>query len=107
MKAKEFAAIDPRYFDGDPYDVAEQAVAQLKGLLSIVDELLEPTMIVVRNAHMERNLANDSDPGGAEWPSTAEGMRWQTVVESIETLLKQLSALQRSAAFNPRALDAD
>ena len=53
---RHFAIVDPRTAAGDPYEVAYRAVAQLEGVAKLLEEELEPTFIMVRNAALERQL---------------------------------------------------
>lgn len=103
QEPKIIAVVDPRTFEGDPYEVAERAVAQLKGLLGVVEEAVEPVKLMVRNAELERQLAREEAPDAVGWDETTEGRRWQAVEDKILGLRNELSILKRVAAFNPRA----
>lgn len=103
MTHQTFTTVDPRQFDGDPYDVASKGVAQLKGILEVASKLVEPTRLMVRNAEMERRLARGEDAGAAEWDESAESRTWDTVEDTLEQLRARLAILERAAGFNPKA----
>jgi hypothetical protein len=105
MTHQTFAVTDPRNLDGNPYDVASSGVAQLSGILAIARDLLPATVIMVRNAEMERRMHRGEDPAAGNWDETAEGQRWKIVETQIAELVGRLAVLQKVAAYDPRNND--
>ncbi len=104
MTHQTFTVTDPREFAGDPYEVAELSVAQIIGLLGLVDSLMFRTKLMVRNAEMERRLhrGDPADAGG--WDESAEGRKWATLEAELSQLAKLLETLRRAAGFDPRKM---
>jgi hypothetical protein len=100
---QSFVIADPRTFDGDPYEVAERAVAQLQGLLTLVEQATGPTLLMVRNAELERQLAGGDDPSVKAFEDSTQGRRWVEFRESVQTARNDLNILRRVASFNPKA----
>lgn len=98
----EVTFTDPRTFDGDPYDVAERAVAQCAGILDLYGRALDVAMLMARNAHMERNLALQRPPAGAGYLDTVEGKLFLRLSKAIDEARKTLSTLEKAVAFNPK-----
>jgi hypothetical protein len=100
---QSFAIADPRTFDGDPYEVAERAVAQLQGLLTLVEQATGPTLLMVRNAELERQLAAGEDPNVKAFEDSLQGRRWVEFRARVQAARNDLNILRRVAGFNPRA----
>lgn len=95
---KSFVVTDPREFDGDPYDVANRATSQAEALLNLTIEAVDDAYVMARNAEMERQNGD----GAVEWPESAAGRRWQSVMDRLPEILLDLAVLRRVAAFNPK-----
>lgn len=94
---KHFTIIDPRDFDGDPYDVAGRACAQAEAIVGLLIESLEATNIVIRNAAMETDL------GLAEtWEASPGGKSVARITEDAGDLQRKLKALGQFASYNPK-----
>lgn len=98
----KFQIVDPRTFDGDPYDVAERAVKQLKGLVDLTVSALGPAELMILNGFMERQAALDQEIDAAAWYETAEYRNWVKIKESLEDTAKRLGSQQKAAGFNPK-----
>jgi hypothetical protein len=100
-----FTVQDPRQFDGDPYQVAERAIQQLRAVLDQADKLLPATVLMVRNADLERTLALGNSLGdvAAEWPESPQGRKLAQVEADLAGIRTSLELLQRAAAYNPKA----
>lgn len=98
-----FAVADPRTFDGDPYEVAERAIAQLQGLAALIDQQIPATLLMVRNAEMERNLALHKDADAAGFDGSLQGQRWQEARDRLLAFRNDLNLLKKVASYNPRA----
>lgn len=97
--------LDPRRFDGDPYQVAERAIQQLRGVIDLAEKLVEPTTLMVRNADLHRtlDLGNPLTSVAADWPESPQGRKLAQVNKELADALKALETLQRAAAYNPKA----
>lgn len=102
-QTKTFAITDPRTFDGDCYEVAERAVAQLQGLLVLAEQAAGPTLLMVRNAELERQLAAGGEADVAAFEASAQGRRWKSLATNLEAARRELEVLKRVAAHNPKA----
>lgn len=99
---RHFAVADPRTFDGDPFEVADRAVAQVEALAALTEEAIEPAKLMARNAELERQCQRDEDLDAPGWPDTPEGRRWASIEEGIAMIKRDLGILRRVASFNPR-----
>lgn len=95
---------DPRQFDGDPYQVAERAIQQLRGLIHVAQEVVEPTDLMARNAELERQLAFGKELGdaGAQWPESPQGRELGKVRYELVVMEQRLRVLESAVAFNPK-----
>lgn len=100
-----FTAQDPREFDGDPYQVAERAIQQLRGVINVAQGLMPSTVLMVRNADLERTLALGGELGDAatDWPESPQGRKLADIQEQLAAMQKTLGLLEKAASFNPRA----
>ena len=94
--------VDPRAIDGDPYEVAERAVAQAEGLVKVLQWTIDAAKLMARNAEMERQML-DGSPRPEEWEKGPHGRTFDRVRADAERMEKDLRILGRGAAFNPRA----
>jgi hypothetical protein len=96
---------DPREFDGDAYQVAERAIQQLRAVIAQAEQLMPATVLMVRNADLERTLALGQPLGDVakEWPESPQGRKLAQHQETLLRMQVSLEALQRAAAYNPKA----
>lgn len=99
---QHFTIVDPRDFEGDPFEVADRAVAQLQGLVALTDEAIESARLMARNAELERQCQRDEDCDAVGWDDTAEGKRWAKVRVNLGVVKADLGILRRVAGFNPK-----
>lgn len=99
---KNFTITDPREFDGDPFEVADRAVAQLSALAGLTRDAVDAARLMARNAELERQCQRDEALDAPGWPDSAEGRRWQRVEDALEAVSTDLGVLRRVAAFNPK-----
>lgn len=97
-----FTVVDPRTFDGDPFEVAGRAVAQLAAVTAIAEASVEGAKLMARNAELERQCQRDVDLDAVGWPLTAEGKKWTAIEEALAAVNSDLKLLTRVAAFNPK-----
>lgn len=95
--------VDPRSFDGDCYDVAKRAVQQLEGIYrEVLNPAVESTMLMARNAYMERNIAMGNPPAGDAYLATAEGKKFVAIEAARVDALRALRLLKQAVAFDPK-----
>lgn len=99
---QKFVITDPRTFDGNPYEVAERAVEQVRALLHLVELSLAPTLLMARNAELERQIALGDEPDGAAWEQSAQAKNFNSVLTEIQNAQKRLALLRRVVAFDPK-----
>jgi hypothetical protein len=90
---------DPRTFDGSPYEVAERAVAQTAGLLTVVLDTMPLTEKMVVNADMSRQIAIGEDPDPA---ASALRRRLQQAHLKLADAARDLEIIRRAAGYDPR-----
>lgn len=95
---------DPRTYLGNPYEVAERAVEETKGLVRLVELSLEDANVMARNAYMQRRLTlGEASAGGDIWPFSAEGRKFGILALKVQDIAEELSVLARAAAYDPKA----
>ena len=93
---------DPRGFDGNPYEVAARAVAQVEGALLALAPALSAAHLMARNAEMERNIALGLPPAGSAYDSGPQGRRFTEAADGLAAVLKTLGALRQAVAYDPK-----
>jgi hypothetical protein len=111
MNTRTVTITDPREFDGDPYQVASRAVAQIKGLTLLLIENLDAVDKMARNAELERLLsagidADDLREIAAAWPESPQGRKLSKVEELLGQIVLELSGLEKAVAYNPKSREA-
>lgn len=99
---RNLVLIDPRTFDGDPFDVAKRACQQAAGLAELLSTALEGTALMVRNAELERQLQRGDDADPTAWEESAQGRRLRTLQDDTQQAQKSLEMLAAAAGYNPR-----
>lgn len=99
---KTFTVVDPRSFDGDPFEVAERAAKQAEAVARVLSGTIETANIMARNAQMERNLIDGDDAAASEWDESLHGKRFAAQAEAAREIEKQLGILGKGAGFNPK-----
>lgn len=97
-----FMFVDAREFDGNPYEVAEQAIAMVDGILQIAEKAVEVADLMARNAEMERNLVLKKPAAGDEWPNTPQGVLWAGQARDLTEIRRKMVALRAAAAYDPK-----
>lgn len=111
MNTRTITITDPREFDGDPYQVAERAVAQLKGLLLLVAENLDAVDKMARNAELERLLSagiggDDLRDIAHAWPESPQGRKLSTILDRLQDSVGDCDSLERAVSYNPKSREA-
>jgi hypothetical protein len=94
---------DPRFFDGEPFEVAEKAVRQAEEAVELSQRALNDAEVMARNAELERQLIVGDECDASTWPTSAQGRQYATIRERVEKNRRILALLRQAAAFNPRA----
>lgn len=102
QQTQSFTIADPRTFDGDPFEVADRAVAQAEGLAKLLQRATDDALVMARNAEMERELMRGEEPRPLTWEEGPHGRRFQQVKDDIDTAISQLGVLRKAAGFNPK-----
>lgn len=102
QEPKHFTVVDPRTFDGDPFDVAGRACVQAQAVARVLAGAIETAVLMARNAEMERNLIANEDANASGWEDSLHGKRFAGLVEQAREIERQLSILGKAAAFNPK-----
>lgn len=99
---KTFTIADPRDFDGNPFEVAERAVAQLEGLERLIAYALPSAELMARNAEMTRRMDLGGEPEGDRWVETPQGRQWAALKEEMKAVQKRLRVMKAAASYDPR-----
>lgn len=102
-RTKTFAIVDPRSFDGDPFEVGERSCEQVAAMIRLTLWCVEGANIMARNAEMERTLMEGDDAKAPDWEGSVQGRQWQAVKETLEKLEGTTKVLSKAASFNPKA----
>lgn len=93
---------DPRYFDGDPFEVADKAAAQASAAVELSARAVADADVMARNAELERQLYAGDDPDAKGWPASAQGRRFRALAGALASHVRELSTLRKAAGYNPR-----
>jgi hypothetical protein len=99
---KRFVVTDPRTFDGNPFEVANRAIAQISALVKIAAEAAADAEVMALNASMERDCQADKEPDAVGWPESPQGRRWAEIQTSLVEISKTLVFLGLAASYDPR-----
>lgn len=94
---------DPRFYDGDPYEVAARAARQAEAVARVLATALDGAHVMARNAELERQLATTNQCDAAAWEKSAQSRRWEDCREKIAAVEQSLAVLVKAAGFNPKA----
>lgn len=98
----EVVFTDARSYDGNPYEVAAQAVDTALGLLDVLDKAVEVADLMARNAYMERNLALNLPAAGDAWAVAPEGQLWAAQKRDLAEIRRKMKPLRMAASFDPK-----
>lgn len=99
---RSFVLVDSRTLDGDCFEVAGKAAAQIESLLKLTQACVEPARILARNAQLERELMRGDDPDAFGWAESTEGKKWSELETALAAAVRQAGLLGQVAAFNPK-----
>lgn len=101
-EAKTVVIVDPRTFDGDPFDVADRACQQASGLVQHLRTALEGARLMARNAELERQLQAGVDLDPVGWENGPQGERFQRSLDELSDVEHSVNVLRRAAMYNPK-----
>lgn len=101
-QTQTFSIADPRTFDGDPFEVADRAVAQAEGLAKLLERAIEDARVMARNAEMERELMRNDEPAPIRWEDGPHGKRFENIRDRAQASVRELGVLRKAAGFNPK-----
>jgi hypothetical protein len=93
---------DPREFDGNPYEVADRAIAQVEEAVRQLAQPLYVARLMARNADMERNIALRKPPAGSAYNDGPQGKAFDRIEDRLASAYKSLGALRAAASYDPR-----
>lgn len=99
---RQFTIADPKLFDGNPFEVAERAVAQLEGVIDLARQLAPTAELMARNAEMTRRMDLDGQPEGDRWAETPQGRQWHALREELQRVDRRLMAMKAAASYDPK-----
>lgn len=102
---KNLVVLDPRTFDGDPYQVAVRSIQQLIALLDVLGENLDTSALMVRNADLEKELAlgNKLGDAGKLWHDSPLGRQLLIISKQLEDSKRRLGSIEKAVGFDPKA----
>jgi hypothetical protein len=101
-QAQTFTVLDPRTFEGDPFEVAERACAQAEHVARLLADMIEKSDLMARNADMSRRDDATGVPGASEWDSSPQGKKFRSAAEDAVALEAKLRALGVASSYNPK-----
>ncbi len=101
-RERNFVIADPRDFDGNPFEVASRAVAQIEGLLALAEGAIPAAELIARNAEMTRRIDLGGEPEGDRWAGEPQGRQWALLREEIVAIRRRLRTLKSASAFDPK-----
>jgi hypothetical protein len=100
---KKFAIADPRFFEGDPYEVAQRAAQQASAVAGLLREAIDGAYLMVRNADLERQLALDGECSVEDFEDGVHAKQLKELAAQADKMSVALATLGRAAAYNPKA----
>jgi hypothetical protein len=97
-----FTVVDPRTFDGNPYEVAARAVQQAESVAHILAVCLETATIMGRNAEMSRQEHATGDPQAAAWEDSAYGRKFARAHADCKKIERELELLRQAVGYDPK-----
>lgn len=102
MRTTKLVIVDPRDFDGDPFEVAGRACKQAAALARILAQNLEVATLMARNAEMERQIIKDGEPNAAAWDDMTQAKNLKALTKLAQESEKRLTLIAKAAGFNPK-----
>jgi hypothetical protein len=99
---KRFVVADPATFDGNPYEVADRALAQAAAVADVLTDALESAYPMLRSAEFERQLHSVGECSDEAFENSALAKRFNALHASIGDAKRTLRILRRAASFDPK-----
>jgi hypothetical protein len=99
---KTFTVADPATFDGNPYEVADRALAQAGAVADVLTHALETAYPMLRTAEFERQLHANSECSDEDFEKSALAKRFNEVGITVAGIKHTLNVLRRAASFDPK-----
>lgn len=94
--------VDPRNFDGTPYEAAGQAVDQLISMSAHMQQAIGDAGIVIRSAEMERQIAVFGAPEASAFENGPQRALLTAMQRNMEQQITKLRALKIAATYDPK-----
>lgn len=101
---KTFVIADPRYMDGDSYEVAERSCLQAAAVAKLLASAISGARLMARNAEMERKIIDGQDPDAVGFDDTPQGRKLAALKKNAEASEHALKVLAKAAGYNPKAV---
>lgn len=102
QRERSFVIADPRDFDGNPFEVAARAVAQIEGLLALAEGAIPLSELMARNAEMTRRIDLGGEPEGDRWAGEPQGRQWALLREEVTAIRRRLKIIKAASAYDPK-----
>lgn len=99
---KTFTVADPATFDGNPYEVADRALAQASAVADVLTQTLEMAYPMLRTAEFERQLHAEGECSDEAFEASPHTKRFNALAVDITTAKNTLGILRRAASFDPK-----
>lgn len=102
-ETRKYVIADPRNFEGNPYEAAAKAMAQIEALIEQIQNLLPTTRIIVRNAELERQMIS-GEPNPTAWERGPQGRKLDYLASELSAAQAAAHSLKAAAGFDPRGV---
>lgn len=99
---RTFTIIDPRTFDGNPFEVAQRAAQQSAALSKLLGGTFDGVRLMIRNAELERQLQSGEKPDPKKWEDGPQAAALTLMASEVSALTKRLEAISRAAGYDPK-----
>jgi hypothetical protein len=99
---KTFTVADPATFDGNPFEVAERALKQARGVAVVLRDALEGSRNMMRSAEMERQIYATGKADAEAFDSGPQVRILESLLDNVAGTIKGAELLTKAASFNPR-----
>lgn len=97
-----FTVVDPRTFDGDPYEVAARACQQAEAIARFAAKAAEWASIMARNAELSRQEESGGTIDASTWEDSIHSRKFVTAHHDLKRIERDLGTLATAAGFNPK-----
>ena len=97
-----FTVVDPRTFDGDPYEVAARACQKAEALTKLSAKAAEWASIMARNAELSRQDDGEGRMNVVAWEDSVQGRKFAGAHRDLKKVERDFQTLTAAAGFNPK-----